>query len=1271
MTSPAGGWAFAIDVGGTFTDCVIRPPEGGERILKLPSSGVVKGRASRIAGTTLEDPARAGEPAGLWVGYRLVPIDALGRRGAAAQVAAFDPASGRLELSVPLADDDGPAYELDGGEEAPILAIRLALGLGLHQALPPVRVRLGTTRGTNALLTRTGARAALLVTRGLGDLLRIGTQERPKLFALAIDKPAPLYQRAIEIDERVGQDGEVLEPLDEPAARRALGELRADGIESLAICLLHGAAHPKHERRLAALAHAAGFVEVTVSSEVAPLPQIIPRAETCVLDAYLTPVLRRYLARIEHALGHAGELRLVTSAGGLVSPDRFSGKDSLLSGPAGGAVGYARAARAAGFVQAIGLDMGGTSTDVSRWAGELELEFETRKAGVRVVTPTLAIETVAAGGGSICSFDGVKLLVGPHSAGADPGPACYGRGGPLTITDMNLVLGRLAAERFPFPLDASAPRRLLEELAATIARTRGEPPLLPDELARGFVAIANAAMVRAIRAISVARGRDPADHVLVAFGAAAGQHACALARELGIHRVLSPARAGVLSAWGIANARVRRLHERPVLAPYSETALGALAPLWAELSARAEAEVRAEGVVPAHIARPRRFLDLRYRGQDAVIPIEQPGTGSFAEAFETAHQRRYGYRHAGRDLEIVCARVEVSGGEVDPPAPPPLPPLPEDAPVERAPPVVDASALQPHQMLSGPTLVCAADHTLWVEEGFVLRVLPEGDLLLEDRSGPPAAVAGTAASAEVDPVRLEIFNQQFASIAERMGAVLRRTASSTNVKERLDFSCALFTCEGQLVVNAPHIPVHLGAMSETVRQLVAAHPRPAPGDVFVTNDPYRGGSHLPDITVVTPVHAQAVGLAGTELLFILASRAHHADVGGIVPGSMPPGSRTLAEEGVLLGDELLCARGRLREEAIRAALAAGPYPARCPDDNLADLTAQVAANQAGIQGLRELCARQPLAVVLAYMDHIQAAAALKLRRALARLAPGRRRFVDHLDDGTPIAVTLTLAGETAIVDFAGTGPVLPGNLNANRAIVTAAVLYCFRCLIDEDIPLNAGVLAPLELRIPPGSLLDPPWPGDATRAPAMVGGNVETSQRLCDVLLGALGVAAASQGTMNNLGFGDASFGYYETVCGGSGATRESDGADAVHTHMTNTRLTDPEVLERRYPVRLRRFAVRAGSGGAGRHRGGDGVIRELEALRPLRVSLLSERRGPYPPYGLCGGQPGALGANWVHRRGATEPERLGSKVELELAPGDRLILETPGGGGFGDPPDA
>lgn len=1278
-------WEFWIDVGGTFTDCIGRRPDGTLVRHKLLSSGVTPGTAA--AGSDARrilDPARRCDPPHFWEGFQLRLLDAASHVIAAAPVAHFQSADDGLHLATPLdlAPQPGQRYELYCTLEAPVIGIRWLLGCPLHQPLPSCSVRLGTTRGTNALLTRNGARTALLITKGFADALHIGYQNRPRLFDLDIRKPQPLFEAVIEADERLSADGVVLRPLDEAALARDLAALRQRGIVSLAICLLHAARFPHHEQIAERLARKAGFVEISTSHRVAPMVKLVTRAETTVLDAYLNPVLREYVASLQRALGRS-PLRLMTSAGGLASPERFTGKDSILSGPAGGVVGFAQVAQAAGFQRAIGFDMGGTSTDVARFDGRFDLEYETEKAGVRVAAPVLAIETVAAGGGSICSFDGVKLVVGPDSAGADPGPACYGRGGPLALTDVNLYLGKIRPEFFPIPIDMAAAARRLSALADEVAAATSRRMTL-EELCEGFVRVANANMVRAIQRVSLAKGCHPGDYVLVAFGGAAGQHACAVARELGIDRVLCHADAGLLSAYGMGMADVVRHRAQGIYRPFSEQVLQEIEALFRQMADEAAAELRDEGFAPEQIG-IQRLLDLRYQGLDTWLTIPQPpapaNVTTYAQQYERQHQQRYGYCHSGRPLELVAVRIEAVGHAATRPTPSrrlaarTLAPTRtasvwfEGQPCEAA--LYQRTDLRPGDMLIGPAIVNDGFSTTVIDPGWQGVVYSAGELVLERlptiarREQPAHASADTAATRppaddHPDPVWLEVFNHQFAAIAEQMGITLRNTASSVNVKERLDFSCALFTARGELVVNAPHIPVHLGAMGQTVRQVLQDNPQMAPGDVYVTNDPYHGGSHLPDVTVVTPVHDAPTG----RLLFFTASRAHHAELGGIVPGSMPPFSRTLAEEGVLIRNFKLVEAGRPRFDELRALLASPPYPSRAVADNLADITAQLAANRQGARDLERLIERYGLAAVEAYMGHIQQAAEIKVRRALRRLAGGTRRFCDYLDDGSAISLRLSLEADRAVFDFSGSAPVHQGNLNANRAIVTAAILYVLRCLLQEDIPLNEGVLAPVELILPEGILCPPPGPTPET-SPAVVGGNVETSQRIVDVILGALGLAAASQGTMNNLLFGDGSFGYYETICGGAGATPQAPGADAVHTHMTNTRLTDVEVLEMRYPVRLCSFCIRRGSGGRGRHRGGDGVVRRLEFLKPLTVSILSQRRGPYPPYGLDGGEPGALGRN-ILLRATGETVHLGGCAQLDVQAGDVLVIETPGGGGYG-----
>jgi 5-oxoprolinase (ATP-hydrolysing) len=1281
------GWEFWIDVGGTFTDCLARAPDGSIRIHKLLSTGVYKGRVA--AGSTRErivDPARSADPDGFFGGFRLTLASPDAPERTVPRVVRFERASGVLWLdpALPFDPRPGDTYELTSREPAPVTGIRWLLGRGSDETIGRVTVKLGTTRGTNALLERQGAPLAFVTTRGFRDVLRIAEQNRPRLFDLHIRRPADLYREVVEVDERLDANGNVLLALDPETVREPLLRVRQRGIDALAVCLLHAYRNSAHEEILERLAREMGFSQVSLSSRLSPLQKIIARGDTTVVDAYLTPIVRDYVAAVRAHLPE-GTLKLMTSAGGLVDAETFVGKDSVLSGPAGGVIGQATVARRAGFGKSIGFDMGGTSTDVSRFDGDYERRFEMQvndpesDAGVRIVAPMLAIETVAAGGGSICWFDGHKPMVGPRSAGADPGPACYGRGGPLTITDVNLFLGKILTDHFAFPLDLAAVGRRLDELIAEIEGASGQR-YTRKRLAAGFTEIANANMAAAIRKISLARGYDVREYILVGFGGAGAQHACAIARELGIGRILLHPYAGVLSAFGIGMADVVKHAARDVGMPYGNDMLATLEPLFTEMERDLRGQIRAEGIASGAIT-CARSLDLRYAGQSSAINVPCPANGDYAPEFERRHRQLYGFAFAGRAIEVQAARMEAIGAT-------PKPAVRERFAVPRAPAPLQSievwfeghwcstgvfrrSDLRPGDRIEGPAIIAEPISTIAVEPGWTAEVTLHDDLVLHDQVGP--SVASADVGTRVDAISLELFHNRFTAIAEQMGVTLQRTSLSTNVKERLDFSCAIFTAEGDLVVNAPHIPVHLGAMSDCVRQLIASVPELRAGDVMVTNDPYRGGSHLPDVTVVTPVF----DAAGGRILFFTASRAHHAEIGGIVPGSMPPFARTLAEEGVVIRAFRLVQDERASEEALRELLQSAPYPSRAVAENVADIRAQAAANQNGVRQLQELVGRYGLDVVSAYMGHIQTLAEAKMRAALGRLPEGVHRFTDHLDDGSPISVAITIRhgdrGGEATVDFSGTGPVIDGNLNANPAIVKSAVLYCFRCLIDAvlgenvEIPLNAGVLAPVSLIVPEGCLLHPPAHDDPRLCAAVGGGNVETSQRIVDVIFGALETVAASQGTMNNVTFGNRAFGYYETIGGGAGAGPDFEGADAVHTHMTNTRLTDPEVLEDRYPVRLRRFAVRRGSGGAGARQGGNGIVREIEFLAPVELSLLTSRRGS-SPYGLKGGNAGEPGRNRLQRAGTHTWEELGWAAHVEVRPGDVLLIETPGGGGWGEP---
>ena len=1149
-------------------------------------------------------------------------------------------------------------------------------------------VRMGTTVATNALLERRGEPTVLVTTRGFGDALRIGYQDRPDIFALDIRLPEPVYARVIEVDERVGADGEVVRELDEDAAREALAAAHAAGFRAAAIAFAHGFRSPEHERHVAELARAAGFTQVSVSHETSALVKLVSRGETTVVDAYLSPILRRYVDGVAAELGGV-HLRFMQSHGGLTDARLFRGKDSILSGPAGGIVGAVETCRRAGFEKLVTFDMGGTSTDVSHYAGEYERSYESVVGGVRLRAPMLRIHTVAAGGGSVCAFEDGRYRVGPRSAGADPGPACYGKDGPLAVTDCNVVLGKLQPEFFPRvfgadgagTLDADAARSALTAVAASMRAAGAEPPA-PEQLADDFVRVACDTMARAIKRVSTQRGHDASGHTLCCFGGAAGQHACLVADALGIDSVVLHPLAGVLSAYGMGLADVRALRERTVELPLEETAVRTAEDMLAALEAAAAGELESQGFARDSVT-VRRRAHVKYEGTDVALELDWDG-GTLGDAFLALHQRRYGFLMPGRGLVLATVAVEAIGpGEsacadnAGAPAParepePASTPAPAPRDVVRVftagawheTPVYQRGALPAGTHLAGPAIVCEPTSTTVVEPGWQAEVLAAGELLLRRRS--PAAPP-SADPAQRSPLLLEVFNNLFMSIAEQMGATLANTASSVNIKERLDFSCALFDGEGGLVANAPHLPVHLGSMGASVQAVIARHAAEfAPGDAYLLNSPYAGGTHLPDLTVVTPVFATggdtaAGGKPARAPLFFVASRAHHADVGGITPGSMPPGSRTIDEEGVLVEDFRLVERGRLREAEVAELLTSAPWPVRDPAQNLADLRAQVAANARGVAELERMVCEFGVPVVAAYMRHVQDNAEEAVRRAIGRLQDGVWR--QEMDDGSAIAVRVTVDREarSAVVDFTGTSPQRADNFNAPAAVCTAAVLYVFRTLVDADIPLNAGCLKPLRIVVPPGSMLDPAYPA------AVAAGNVETSQAITSALFGALGVVAASQGTMNNVTFGDARYQYYETICGGAGAGPGFDGCSGVHTHMTNSRLTDPEVLESRFPVRVEEFALRRGSGGAGEHRGGDGVVRRLRFLEPLTAAIVSSGRR-VPPYGLAGGLPGAAGHDFVVRAGG-EVEELPGVAETQMSAGDELVIETPGGGGFGAPP--
>ncbi|MEO1601410.1 MAG: hydantoinase B/oxoprolinase family protein [Pseudomonadota bacterium] len=1152
--------------------------------------------------------------------------------------------------------------------DAAVEGIRQLLGAGDGPIAPGSieAVKMGTTVATNALLERKGDRTLLLITQGFGDLLRIGYQNRPRLFDLDIRLPELLHERVAEIPERLAADGAVLTALDEDAVRAALAEAHKDGIRAVAIAYMHGYRNPAHEARTAALAAEAGFTQISTSHQTSPLIKLVSRGDTTVVDAYLSPILRRYVDRVQGALGEDTRLLFMLSSGGLTDAALFQGKDAILSGPAGGVVGMVKTAGLAGHDRLIGFDMGGTSTDVCHYAGEYERSLETEVAGVRMRAPMMHIHTVAAGGGSILAFRDGRFQVGPESAGANPGPACYRRGGPLTVTDCNVLLGKLNPAHFPAvfgpggdqPLDVEAVRAGFATLAAQIAAETGQAEMPPEAVAEGFLRIAVENMANAIKKISVQRGYDVTRYTLNCFGGAGGQHACLVADALGMETVFLHPFAGVLSAYGMGLAEIRALRQRQLDRPVADTAAAEAA--LAEMAAEAEAEVADQGVTEMETL---SRAHLRYPGSTVALEVAFGTEAEMRSRFDAAHRARYGFSAGERDLLIEALSVEVVGGagtvpetRADPTVTTPEPQaeiaFTSDGARHDAP-LYDRTRLLPGQRIAGPAIITEPTGTNVIEPGWAGEIDPFGNLILTRAVPRPKR---EAVGTEADPILLEVFNNLFMSIAEQMGATLANTAYSVNIKERLDFSCALFDAGGGLVANAPHVPVHLGSMGASVRTVIERNPTVRPGDVFMLNAPFDGGTHLPDVTVITPVFDED----GAQVLFWVGSRGHHADIGGKTPGSAPPDSRHIEEEGVLIDNFLLIEQGRMREEETRALLTSGRYPCRNIEENMADLAAQIAANETGAREVRRMIANFGLEAVQAYMGHVQDNAEESVRRVLGALTDGRNSYA--LDSGAKIEVAIRVDREAreAVIDFTGTSPQDPGNYNAPLAVARAVVLYVFRTLVGAEIPLNEGCLKPLRIVAPEGSMINPAYPA------AVIAGNTEVSQSIADALYGALGVVAGSQGTMNNFVWGNDRFQNYETICGGCGAGLGFDGASAVHSHMTNTRMTDPEVLETRFPVRLEEFAVRRGSGGQGAHRGGDGIRRRLRFLEGATATVLTSHR-QVPPQGAAGGAPGACGRNAVERAdGTVEP--LQGNDAAEMAPDDVFLMETPGGGGYGAP---
>nr|WP_315219051.1 hydantoinase B/oxoprolinase family protein [uncultured Duganella sp.] len=1198
-------WQFWIDRGGTFTDIVARPPDGHLRTLKLLSDNPELYRDAAIAGIRQMMGVAKGKP---------IPV---------AQIGA---------------------------------------------------VKMGTTVATNALLERKGEPTALAITRGFRDALRIAYQNRPRLFDRHIVLPELLYRHVIEIDERIGAHGDIVTALDLDAARAGLQAAYDQGLRSLAIVFMHGYRYHEHENRVAEAARAIGFTQVSVSHEASPMMKLVARGDTTVVDAYLSPILRRYVDQVADEMPGVN-LQFMRSSGGLTDARAFQGKDSILSGPAGGIVGMVRASKLAGFDKVIGFDMGGTSTDVSHYSGEFERVFETQVAGVRMRAPMMSIHTVAAGGGSILHFDGSRYRVGPDSAGANPGPASYRRGGPLAVTDCNVMLGKIQPQHFPHlfggdgrqALDAETVRAGFRELAAHICATTGLETTA-EQVAEGFIEIAVGNMANAIKQISVQRGHDVTDYTLTSFGGAGGQHACLVADALGMKTVFVHSLAGVMSAYGMGLADQTAMREAAVEARLTEQLQAELVERLDALGELACDDLYEQGVADDRIALIRR-VHLRYEGTDSALIVLFDTPHGMTSQFEAAYRKRYSFLMEAKALIVEAVSVEAVGKSDAPvenvePAPRRVSGLMPDAVVPmysggrwRQTSLYHRSATRIGDIVKGPAIIAEANATTIVEPGWHAEVSPHDHLVLRRVAALPQRRAiGTSA----DPVMLEIFNNLFMSIAEQMGLRLQNTAYSVNIKERLDFSCAIFDADGNLIANAPHMPVHLGSMGESIKTVMRENAgRMRAGDVYMLNDPYNGGTHLPDVTVISPVFDEAA----EHILFYVGSRGHHADIGGTTPGSMPPDSRSIEEEGVLIDNFKLvdgADGGRLRDAETRALLAGARHPARNPDQNMADLRAQVAANQKGVDELHKMVAHFGLEVVRAYMGHVQDNAEEAVRRVVGSLKDGA--YTLPLDNGARIqvAVRVDQANRGAEIDFTGTSAQLDNNFNAPSAVCMAAVLYVFRTLVNDEIPLNAGCLKPLKVIIPPGSMLNPHYPA------SVVSGNVETSTCITNALYGALGVMAAAQGTMNNFTFGNAKYQYYETISGGSGAGPGFDGTSVVQTNMTNSRLTDPEILEFRFPVRLDSYEIRRGSGGAGKWRGGDGGVRKVRFLEPMTAAILSNNR-IHAPFGMAGGEAGALGRNTVLRADGGV-EQLGHIGKVDMHPGDVFVIETPGGGGYGEP---
>lgn len=1236
-------WKFWIDTGGTFTDCLAETPEGDELRLKTLSNSAIRGRLKEQLSPRelrIDLPVGAGDH--FFDGYRVdfhdettEPILIKSWRGRDSLAILFDDAP---ELP------DKVLCSLQSPEEAPLLAIRLLTKRRLNEALPPLEMRLATTRGTNALLEEKGAKIAFFVTKGFKDLLRIGDQRRPDLFELGIRKRQPLHESVFEVEERLNAEGEVLAELNEAALFEEASSCVEEGITTGAIGFLHSYRNPDHERRAAEILREAGFERVSISSELAPKIKLLPRAETAVVDAYLAPIMEAYLDAVESAVGRSG-LSVMTSSGGLVSRARYRPKDSLLSGPAGGVVGASRVGSVAGAHRVIAFDMGGTSTDVSRYDGRFDYQFQQIIGNARVFAPSLRIETVAAGGGSICWYDGSALRVGPESAGASPGPACYGAGGPLTLTDVNLLLGRLDPSKFSIPVFPEASSDRLSEIMAKVNRQSGEQ-LAEEAVLKGFLEIADERMADAIRSISLRDGYSPTEYALVAFGGAGGLHACAIADILGMDTILLPSDAGLLSALGLKFSRMEEFAERQILKPLT-IFVNSIPKGIQELESDAKSSLISQGIAPSDLVRETARVELRFAGQEAALLVDWDSSRSLENAFQNDFRKQYGFLPE-QPIEVVSLKVSVATRK---------PVEPRELFPEYLGSQLTSQGFAPRASLDGswaigPLSVQDEYSTIYVGEGW--KAVLGGRETVKLIKGKEEA---KTKSVDIEAAQLELFTNRYLSLVEEMGSLLERSAFSTNVKERMDFSCALLDREGFLIANAPHIPVHLGALGVCVRSVRETIDL-GPGDIVVTNHPRFGGSHLPDITLI----ASAFSEDGQRIGYI-ANRAHHAELGGIAPGSMPPRARSLVEEGVVIEPMYLAREGSVDWEPVRSALIRAPFPTRNLQENLSDLAAQLASVRFGVSELEKLVSSEGFDRSVGYMRGMRERARLAIADVFDQIPNTERKVVEQLDDGAIISVSIRKSGKSRIIDFSGSAERQSSNYNATSAIVTSAVVYVLRLLAGDTIPLNEGLLEDLDLRIPEG-MLNPRFPSDLAKCPPVVAGNVEVSQRIVDALLKAFEVAACSQGTMNNLIFGNDNASYYETIAGGEGATRDRDGASGVHTHMTNTSITDPEILEWRYPARVELFSLRDGSGGKGVHNGGDGVSRRIRFTEAVEVSLLTQHR-EQAPFGIEGGEDGGVGKQWkVSSDGKRRP--LSGNETQKFDAGDAIEIHTPGGGGFG-----